>query len=84
MSRVAVLKGGPSLEREVSLRSGTNVELALARLGHEVIPIEADQHLVRTLRDCLTPHLPMGLTLQIPTERARAPQKSASRAVLSH
>jgi len=51
MSRVAVLKGGPSLEREVSLRSGTNVELALARLGHEVIPIEADQHLVRTLRD---------------------------------
>ncbi len=51
MSRVAVLKGGPSLEREVSLRSGTNVELALARLGHEVIPIEADQHLVRTLRE---------------------------------
>ena len=51
MSRVAVLKGGPSLEREVSLRLGTNVELALARLGHEVIPIEADQHLVRTLRE---------------------------------
>ena len=51
MSRVAVLKGGPSLEREVSLRSGTNVELALARLGHDVIPIEADQHLVRTLRE---------------------------------
>ena len=51
MSRVAVLKGGPSLEREVSLRSGTNVELALARLGHEVIAIEADQHLVRTLRE---------------------------------
>ena len=46
-----MLKGGPSLEREVSLRSGTNVELALARLGHEVIPIEADQHLVRTLRE---------------------------------
>lgn len=51
MSRVAVLKGGPSLEREVSLRSGTNVELALGRLGHEVIPMDADQHLVRTLRD---------------------------------
>jgi DNA-binding IclR family transcriptional regulator len=43
-----------------------------------------EQFLVRTLRDCLTPHLPMGLTLQIPTERVRAPQKSASRAVLSH
>ena len=43
-----------------------------------------EQFLVRTLRDCLIPHLPLGLTLQIPTERTRAPQKSASRAVLSH
>jgi len=43
-----------------------------------------EQFLMRSLRDCLTPHLPMGLTLQIPTERARAPQKSVSRAVLSH
>ncbi len=51
MTRVAVLKGGPSLEREVSLRSGTNVELALGRLGHEVIALDADQHLVRALRD---------------------------------
>lgn len=51
MTRVAVLKGGPSLEREVSLRSGTNVEMALGRLGHEVIALDADQHLVRSLRD---------------------------------
>lgn len=51
MSRVAVLKGGPSLEREVSLRSGTNVEAALRRLGHEVLPMDADQHLVRHLRE---------------------------------
>ncbi len=51
MTRVAVLKGGPSLEREVSLRSGTNVEMALGRLGHEVIALDADQHLVRALRD---------------------------------
>ena len=36
MSRVAVLKGGASLERQVSLRSGARVEDALARLGHEV------------------------------------------------
>lgn len=50
MSRVAVLKGGRSLEREVSLRSGSNVERALERLGHEVIPIDVDEHLVRTLR----------------------------------
>jgi D-alanine-D-alanine ligase len=47
---VAVLKGGRSLEREVSLRSGANVEAALRRLGHEVIPVDADQHLVRVLR----------------------------------
>jgi D-alanine-D-alanine ligase len=47
---VAVLKGGRSLEREVSLRSAANVESALRRLGHEVLPIDVDQHLVRTLR----------------------------------
>lgn len=49
--RVAVLKGGRSLEREVSLRSGVNAEAALRRLGHEVLPIDVDEHLVRTLRD---------------------------------
>ena len=38
--RVAVLKGGRSLERQVSLRSGARVEDALARLGHEVIPVD--------------------------------------------
>ena len=37
MSRVAVLKGGRSLERQVSLRSGARVEDALERLGHEVV-----------------------------------------------
>ena len=47
---VAVLKGGRSLEREVSLRSGANAEAALRRLGHEVLAIDVDQHLVRTLR----------------------------------
>ncbi len=48
--RVAVLKGGRSFEREVSLRSGTNAEAALRRLGHEVLPLDADRELVRTLR----------------------------------
>jgi D-alanine-D-alanine ligase len=48
--RVAVLKGGRSLEREVSLRSGLNAEAALRRLGHDVLEIDVDQHLVRTLR----------------------------------
>ena len=37
MSRVAVLKGGRSLERQVSLRSGARVEDALERLGHDVV-----------------------------------------------
>ena len=37
MSRVAVLKGGRSLERQVSLKSGARVQDALERLGHEVI-----------------------------------------------
>src|SRR5438477_9928230 len=49
MSRVAVLKGGPSLERQVSLRSGARVEDALDRLGHEVVPIDADSQLIERL-----------------------------------
>ncbi|MEQ9093046.1 MAG: D-alanine--D-alanine ligase [Miltoncostaeaceae bacterium] len=50
MSRVAVLKGGRSLEREVSLRSGQNAEAALRRLGHDVLPIDVGPELVATLR----------------------------------
>jgi D-alanine-D-alanine ligase len=48
--RVAVLRGGRSLEREVSLRSGANAEAALRRMGHEVLAVDPDEHLVRTLR----------------------------------
>jgi D-alanine-D-alanine ligase len=47
--KVAVLKGGRSLERGVSLRSGARVEDALGRLGHEVLPLEADAELVKRL-----------------------------------
>jgi D-alanine-D-alanine ligase len=50
VSRVAVLKGGRSLERGVSLRSGARVEDALERLGHEVVPIDAGSDLVQRLR----------------------------------
>ena len=46
-----MLKGGSSLERQVSLRSGARVEDALASLGHEVVPIDADAELVRSLKD---------------------------------
>lgn len=50
MSRVAVLKGGSSLERQVSLRSGARVEDALERLGHEVVPIDVGPELIVQLR----------------------------------
>ena len=49
--RVAVLKGGSSLERQVSLRSAARVEDALASLGHDVVPIDADAQLVRSLKE---------------------------------
>ena len=49
--RVAVLKGGGGLERQVSLRSGARVEDALVALGHEAIPIDVGAGLVATLRD---------------------------------
>ena len=48
--RVAVLKGGRSLERQVSLRSGARVQDALERLGHEPVPIDVGADLVEQLR----------------------------------
>jgi D-alanine-D-alanine ligase len=51
VSRVAVLKGGRSLERNVSLRSGARIEDALERLGHEVHGVDVGHDLVRCLRD---------------------------------
>ena len=51
MTRVAVLKGGRSLERQVSLRSGARVEDALERLGHDVVPIDVGGDLIGTLRE---------------------------------
>ena len=51
MSRVAVLKGGRSLERQVSMRSGARVEDALGRLGHEVLPIDVGSDLITRLRE---------------------------------
>jgi D-alanine-D-alanine ligase len=47
--KVAVLKGGPSLERQVSLRSGARVEDALGRLGHEVAPVDVASDLIERL-----------------------------------
>ena len=51
MSRIAVLKGGRSLERQVSLRSGARVEDALERLGHDVVGVDVGLDLVARLRE---------------------------------
>jgi D-alanine-D-alanine ligase len=50
VSRLAVLKGGRSLERQVSLRSGGRVEDALERLGHEVVGIDVGADVIERLR----------------------------------
>lgn len=46
---VAVLSGGLSLEREVSLRSGGRVAAALADRGHQVTRLDVDAALVPSL-----------------------------------
>jgi D-alanine-D-alanine ligase len=47
--RVAVIKGGSSLERTVSLSSGARAQSALKRLGHDVVAIDAGPELVQEL-----------------------------------
>jgi D-alanine-D-alanine ligase len=47
--RVAVLKGGASLERQVSLRSGARVAHALRARGYDVTEIDVGNDLVRQL-----------------------------------
>jgi D-alanine-D-alanine ligase len=49
--KVAVLKGGRSLERNVSLRSGARVEDALERLGHDVVGIDVGSDVIPRLRE---------------------------------
>jgi len=51
MSTVAVLQGGRSLERQVSLKSGARVEDALQRLGHRAVAIDIGSDLVARLTD---------------------------------
>lgn len=48
--KVAVLMGGRSLEREVSLKSGERVCAALGDLGYRVLPLDVTPELVATLR----------------------------------
>jgi D-alanine-D-alanine ligase len=49
--RVAVVMGGPSAEREVSIESGQAVMKALAALGHEAQSLDFDGRFVDALRD---------------------------------
>ncbi len=49
--RIVVLKGGRSLERQVSLRSGARVQDALEHLGHDVTPIDVGSDLVDRLSE---------------------------------
>jgi D-alanine-D-alanine ligase len=49
-SRIAVVAGGLSFEREVSLRSGARVREALEQVGCDVTQLEADENLVKALR----------------------------------
>lgn len=50
-SRVAVLIGGPSAEREVSLSSGRECAAALREAGYEVIAVDAGPDLCARLQD---------------------------------
>ncbi len=49
--KIAVLMGGRSLEREVSLRSGQRVSEALQDLGYNVFQLDIDEKLVESLRE---------------------------------
>jgi D-alanine-D-alanine ligase len=51
VSTVAVLQGGRSLERQVSLKSGARVEDALQRLGHTAVAIDVGTDLVSRLTE---------------------------------
>ncbi|MCD6525755.1 MAG: D-alanine--D-alanine ligase [Desulfuromonas sp.] len=49
--RIAVIMGGTSAEREVSLRTGAAVLSALQQRGYTALAIDADQNLPQKLRD---------------------------------
>ena len=43
MAKIAVLRGGHSMERDVSLVTGRRVAHALERLGHETYPLDVEE-----------------------------------------
>ena len=54
MARLVVLRGGTSMERDISLITGGRVQHALERLGHEVHPLDIEDSTTETLME-LTP-----------------------------
>ncbi|MBL8676279.1 MAG: D-alanine--D-alanine ligase, partial [Alphaproteobacteria bacterium] len=53
--RVAVLMGGFSAEREVSLSSAKGVINALHELGHEVLPIDVTRDMAQLVKNLSDP-----------------------------
>ena len=51
MARVAVLRGGHSMERDVSFITGRRVQHALERLGHDVHPLDIEESTTGTLME---------------------------------
>lgn len=51
-AHVAVIMGGASAEREVSLVTGRAVEQALVSVGYKVTTVEADDSLIKKLINC--------------------------------
>jgi D-alanine-D-alanine ligase len=49
--KVAVVMGGPSAEREISIQSGTGVMRALAALGHDAKSLDFDARFVDAIRE---------------------------------
>ncbi|MGE5543980.1 MAG: D-alanine--D-alanine ligase, partial [Bacillota bacterium] len=49
--RIAVLMGGLSREREVSMMSGMAVTEALQRKGYDAIPVDAAEDVAGKLKD---------------------------------
>jgi D-alanine-D-alanine ligase len=51
VARLAVLRGGTSMERDVSFVTGRRVQHALERLGHEVYPLDIEETTTGTLME---------------------------------
>ena len=51
MARLVVLRGGTSMERDISLTTGGRVQHALERLGHEVHPLDIEDSTTEALME---------------------------------